>query len=309
MADKYVSLALGGGGARGLAHIGVLRAFEERKIVPSFIVGTSMGAVIGAMFAQYRNTKVIEERVANLVKSDFMHKTGLDSYASGHIPFQKRGLDNLLNRLRQNVHRARVFIREGTIPVEYLFEAMEYLIDDIDISELKIPFCAVATDLNEGKAVFFRSGSVRSALTASAAIPGVFTPFEYNGVKFIDGGATYLTPVPPAKRFGTPPIVAVDVSKSLTQGHLPDRGYSIFFRSGDIAMMNYNAMLVSQADVVIRPDVASISWADFYSYPQLIERGYLAAQMKISEVEVAVQRAKSWLRRWWRDPKEKNGTV
>lgn len=299
MSKGSISIALGGGGARGIAHLGVLRFFEEEKIVPSFIAGTSMGAVIGAMYARYRDTVEIEERIANLVKSDFMHKTGLDSYASSNAAFEKRGIDYVFNRLRQNIHLARVFTRAGSISADILLEAMEYLIDDIDITELSIPFCAVATDLSDGKPVLFRSGPVRQAITASAAIPGVFTPFEYNGMKLVDGAASYLTPVPPAKEFGHAPVIAVDVGKSIENLPFPHRGYSVFFRSGDIAMINYNTMLLEQADVVIRPDVAAINWADFYSYPELIEKGNIAARAKLAEIHAILLRDSSFFQRWW----------
>lgn len=299
MSKGSISIALGGGGARGIAHLGVLRFFEEEKIVPSFIAGTSMGAVIGAMYARYRDTVEIEERIANLVKSDFMHKTGLDSYASSNADFQKRGLDYVFNRLRQNIHLARVFTRAGSISADILLEAMEFLIDDIDITELSIPFCAVATDLSNGKPVFFRSGPVRQAITASASIPGVFAPFEYNGMKLVDGAASYLTPVPPAKEFGNTPVIAVDVSKSIENLPFPHRGYGVFFRSGDIAMINYNALLLGQADIVIRPDVAGINWADFYSYPALIEKGNIAARAKLAEIHAILLRDCSFFQRWW----------
>ncbi len=305
MSRQSISLALGGGGARGIAHLGVLRVLEEEGIVPECIAGTSMGAVIGAMYARYRDTNEVERRIGDLVKSDFMDKAGLDSYASSKRIFHKKGLDHVLSRLRQNIQLARVFIRPGTIPVELLLEAMDYLIDDIDISELSIPFCAVATDLSEGKPVLFRSGPVRTAITASAAIPGVFTPLEYEGMKLVDGGASYLTPVPPVKQISNAPVVAVDVSKTLANAPFPDRGYGIFFRSGDIAMINYNAMLIEQADVVIRPDVASIHWADFYSYPEMIEKGYVAARSKLTEIDAVVHRESSLIRRWWERRKHK----
>ncbi len=305
MSRQSISLALGGGGARGITHLGVLRVFEEENIVPSFIAGTSMGAVIGAMFARYRDTREMEERIANLVNSEFLHKAGLDSYASSDTTLQKRGLEYVFGRLRQNVQLTRVFTRSGTIPVEWLREAMEILVDDVDIADLSIPFCAVATDINTAKPVLFQSGPVRTALTASSAIPGVFTPFELNDMKLVDGGASYLTPVPPAKEFGSAPVIAVDVSKSLDNSTFSDRGYGIFFRSGDIAMSNYNTMLLEQADVVIRPDVAAITWADFKRYRELIEKGYIAARGKITEIDAVVQKESSFLQRWWGKRKQK----
>jgi len=307
MDKRSISLALGGGGARGIAHIGVLRALEEENIVPSGIAGTSMGAVIGAMFAYYRDTKEVEKRIIDFVNSGFMHKAGLDGYADSKIPFQKKKLGDAFSRLRQNVQFARVFTRSGRIPVELLLEAMEILIDDILIEELSIPFCAVATDLHKGKPVLFRTGPVRNAITASAAIPGVFTPYEYNGMKLVDGGATYLTPVPVAKEFGVVPVIAVDVSKSLEDTPYPDRGYGVFFRSGDIALSNYNMMLLEQADVVIRPDVTAIHWADYYSYPEMIENGYIAARAKMVEIKAVLQREGSFFKRWWGRRGEKTG--
>lgn len=300
MHKQTISLALGGGGARGITHLGVLRAFEEEKIEPSFIAGTSMGAVVGAMYALYRDTGEMEKRVANLVNSEFLRKAGLDSYASPDTTLQKRGLEYVFGRLRQNLHLARVFTRAGTIPVEWLLEAMEFLIDDVDITDLSIPFCAVATDLNSGKPVLFQSGPVRTALAASSAIPGVFTPFVWNDMKLVDGGASYLTPVPPAKKFGSDPVIAVDVSKDIEKTPYRERGYGIFFRSGDIAMINYNTMLLEQAAVVIRPDVAAITWADFKLYRNMIEKGYIAARAKLTEIGAVLQKERSIFQRWWK---------
>jgi NTE family protein len=297
MGRQSISLALGGGGARGITHLGVLRVFEEENIGLSFIAGTSMGAVIGAMFALYRDTEEMERRIVRLVNSEFLHKAGLGSYASANTTMQKHGLDYIFGRLRQNIQLARVFTRSGTIPIEWLHEAMGYLIDDVDISELSIPYCAVATDLNEGKPVLFRSGPVRTAITASAAIPGVFTPLELEGMKLVDGAASYLTPVPVAKEYGGTPVVAVDVSKSLEHTRYSERGYGIYFRSGDIAMINYNTMLLEGADVVIRPDVAALTWADFQGYKQLIEKGYIAAKAKLPEITSLVEKESSFIQR------------
>lgn len=296
--QQSISLALGGGGARGIAHLGVLRALEEAGITPSLLVGTSMGAVIGAMFACYRDTNEVERRIEMLVNSDFMRSTGLDTYSRSGDSIQKKGFDLLFNQLRKNMQLARVFTSAGTVPSTALLQAMEFLIDDVNIEDLSIPFCAVATDLEEGTPVLFRSGSVRTAITASAAIPGVFTPLEYDGMKLIDGAASYLTPTPPAKEMSPAPVVAVDVSKSLDMP-FPERGYGVVFRSSDIILSNYNTLLVEQADLILRPDVAQINWADFSQYKALIEKGYRAAQESMPAIETLLKNSRSPLRRWW----------
>ncbi|MBB5022216.1 patatin-like phospholipase family protein [Desulfurispira natronophila] len=298
MIEPTISLALGGGGARGIAHLGVLRALEEAEIRPSLLVGTSMGAVIGAMYAYYRKTADVEKNIEALVNSDFMRITGLDGYAAPSNSIEKKGLDYVFSRLRKNMQLTRVFTRSGTIPSEALLQAMEHLIDDVNIEDLAIPFCAVATDLAAGKPVLFTSGPVRVAMAASATIPGVFSPLEYQDMQLIDGAASYLTPTPPARQMSDAPVIAVDVSKSL---ELPftDRGYGVYCRSSDIAMTNYNTLLVGQADMVIRPDVALVSWADFHRYQELIDMGYAACQEAMPEITAIVKKGRSPLRRWW----------
>jgi NTE family protein len=177
-----ISLALGGGGARGYAHIGVIKEFERRGFEISAIAGTSMGAVIGALYAAGK-LEEFENWARKLTKLDVV---SLMDFSIG---------------------------KAGAIKAEKILTVVDQMLGGLQIEELPIPFTAVATDLLSNKEVLFNSGSVTLALRASVAIPGVITPVMIDGILLGDGGMVNPVPVSPLLKAGAKRIVAVDLAR------------------------------------------------------------------------------------------------
>jgi NTE family protein len=290
MENYPFTLVLGGGGARGIAHLGVLRILERENIRPSLIVGTSIGSVIGGMYAQTGDTKTILERIENFFSSDFFTKIGLDFFVLEDKVDRHNFLDHWINKAKRHLYLSRTLTRESALPEQVLREAISYLLDEGDIDSCTIPFAAVATDLGTGDIVVIRNGSIREAVTASSSIPAIAKPVDIGGRMLIDGGASCITPVIPAIQMSQNPVVAVDVWKTLTNQLLPNRGLGVLLRAGEITQLNLNRLLVDQADVVIRPSVQEYQWVQFGLYKELIQRGEEAAAMKLAEIRALFNR-------------------
>lgn len=278
-------MVLGGGGARGIAHLGVLRVLEREKITPSLIIGTSMGAIIGAMFAQTLDTKKAEQRIEGLFNSDFFEKIGLDFFVLEDYVDRHNFFEQWLNKAKRNYILSRTITHESALPEHTMREALSYLIEEMDISDCRIPFRSVTTDLRNGDVVVIKSGSLTTAVAASSTIPAISKPVEFNGRLLIDGGAACITPVVPALKISSHPIVAVDVWKTITHQKMPGRGLGMLFRAGEITQMNLNRLLVDQADVVIQPAVQEYSWVKFSRYKEMIEQGINAGEEALEVIK------------------------
>jgi NTE family protein len=285
MKTNPFTLVLGGGGARGIAHLGVLRVLEQKKIYPSLIVGTSMGAIIGAMFCQTLDTMRVEKRIDNLFQSDFFKKIGLDFFVLEDYPERHTIFEQWLGKAKRNYMLSRSITRQSAFPEDILREALSYLIDDMNIADCRIPFRAVATDIRNGDVVVLGSGSLTTAVAASSSIPAITKPVEINKRLLIDGGAACITPVIPAKRISPHPVVAVDVWKSVAHQKIPFQGLKLLLRAGEITQINLNRLLVDQADIIIQPAVQEYSWTKFSLYHELIEKGIAAAESVLPAIE------------------------
>ena len=287
---RSIVFALGRGGARGFAHLGVLRVLEREKIHIARIVGTSMGAIVGAMYAQSGSIeKVISDfqqyltqnRSEPSVHNDKKNKKG-DS---------QRWFDTLATRFRDQVLLGKESRKTHLDPEDMIF-ALEILLREQPIEETLIPFAAVATDVLTGEEVILKSGSITSAVTASSALPGVLPPVEYQGKLLIDGAATSSVPVRAAKKLiKHKKIIASDVSADLSETPRLDNAVDIVMRNSRITSKYYRDELVKEADVLIQPRVGNFHWSHFDHFQEFIRQGEEAAEKKLS----AIRRAARWL--------------
>ncbi len=181
---RKIGLALGAGAARGFAHIGVLKVLDEEKIPVDFIAGTSIGALMGAIYASGISAKEMEELVLNL------DRRKATSFFTPTIPYS------------------------GLVEGKRITEFMKSIIGNPNIEDLKIPFAAIATDVLNGREVVITKGSAIEAIRASISIPGIFTPCEYNGNFLVDGGLVNPVPVSCVSDMGADFIIAVNVLPS-----------------------------------------------------------------------------------------------
>lgn len=246
-----IGLALGGGGARGYAYLGVLRAFEEHGIEFDYIAGTSAGAILGSFMAAGLTYKEMKKEVENFSLKDIK---------TTKIPFMPNKTDNLEKRVNEILNKAT-------------FE------------DLKTPFCAVATDVISGTEKHLTSGNVARSVVASCAVPGIFMPVQIGKYKLFDGGLLNNIPSSVPKKFGCDYVVAVDIHSTRGQGTSSDKYFDQLAASVRIMMKSSSLKGYMTADVMIAPDMHKFSSTKIISPQSMIEEGYNATIMKMPEIK------------------------
>ncbi|MGB0036848.1 MAG: patatin-like phospholipase family protein [Candidatus Acidiferrales bacterium] len=246
-----VGLALGGGFARGIAHVGVLRALEENEIPIDFIAGTSVGALIGAAYASGSSVEEMESQGQETHFRDF-----------GRWTVSRMGMASN-ERLEHYLHR---------------FTTAKYF------DQLKIPLCIVATDLLSGKSVHFTRGEIAPALRASCAYPGLFLPVEYNNHLLVDGFLTETVPAPGVRELGAELVISVHLEPGLLDSK-PRNTIEVISRSFSIIQASSQQTWRKETDVLIEPDVHHVLWDEFQKTPQLVAEGEKAAYAAMGEIQ------------------------
>jgi len=252
-----LALVLGGGAARGFAHIGVIKALEAQGIVPDLIVGTSAGSVVAAIYA---------------------------GGASG-FELQKFALDMDDKTITDWTVPDRGFIRG-----EALQNYVNKLLSNRPMEALPRRLAVVATDLRSGELVVFRSGDVGLAVRASSSVPGVFQPVRIASREFVDGGLVSPVPAKVARDLGATVVIAVDIS-SKPKNPSVSSTIEVLLQTFNIMSASVAQYELDRADVVIRPDVGNISGTDFQSKHLAILEGERAAAGKMEEIRAALVKA------------------
>lgn len=296
MAKKLkIGLALGGGGARGLAHIGVLKVLEANKIPIEVIAGTSIGAMVGAVYSLHLQASVLEERMQAFLQSPAFYESGLNLFK------KKKAEENFFGQVAKYV-KERIVInlahsRPSLVGGWRISRAVEFLIDDKNFEHCQIPFACVATDLITGQEVIFRRGNLRQAVAASISIPGFLPPVHGNGRQLVDGAVVAPIPINACKRLGADFIIAVDVSQPVANDATFENMIDVIFRSNSILSYHYKEMLLDRADVVIRPQVGEAHWSEFQNMQPLIAAGAQAAEDLLPQIRQQCERKPSlWQR-------------
>jgi NTE family protein len=288
-----IGLALGGGGAKGFAHLGVLEILEANQLPIHVITGTSAGSIAGAMYAQAGSIDAVVERMNRLLESDFLKKYHLDIM----VPPKEWERQKILQRVgyfvKQQFVLARTFTRMSFFGPEVLEEALAELLDDTDVQDTRIPFGAVAVDYISGDPILLTKGPIRKAVAASCTIPGVFPPVEWGDMALVDGGVVSLVPVVEARQMGANFIIGVDVSPGIQEDLDIRNALELMFRADEITGYHLNLEKLRQADVIIHPDLGRIHWADFKNVERMIEIGRHTAQEKFPEIR------RKWRRKRW----------
>jgi NTE family protein len=292
-----VGLALGGGAARGLAHIGVLRALVREGIPIDIITGTSMGSVVGGAFAAMGDIAEIERRVRGLLASDEFQKTRMS-----FLRETKRTRGSLLYSVTSLVRRGIVYgvstMRPSFVSAEKFAVSLGRILPDVEVSSTPIRFAASAVDLETAEEVVLCHGRLREVAAASAAIPGILPPRRLHGRLLIDGGWADKIPVLPAFRLGADIVIAVDISADLDNGKGYARGVDIVLRANMIKDTVMTELQCRLADIVIEPAVRKIHWADFESADFCIAAGDTAATQAAPKIRdlLRQERFRSMLR-------------
>lgn len=255
---KKIGLALGGGAAKGLAHIGVIRVLEKAGIEISFIAGTSMGALVGGFYAATKDISFLE--------NFFLSIKGKDIYPPSHMLRKKDGA---------------LFRRD-------LLRPLEERVRGIKIEECMIPFAAVATDVENGDEVVLKSGDLLEAVRASTALPLIFPPVRIGEKLLMDGGFVNPVPADVAREIGAEYVIAVDVSSrwvNLEEQKLgPTHIYSIIPMALGIIEYQIARRVLKTADFVLTPPVLGYKWFQFSDAYDMIRAGESEVKNKLREI-------------------------
>ncbi len=252
-----IGLALGGGAAKGFAHVGVIKVLEAAGLTPTVVAGTSAGSVVGALYA-----------------------SGLSGFA---LQEQSFALDE------ERIKDLTLFGVGGVIKGDKLQAYVNELIKNKPLEQMSKPFAAVATDLDSGERVIFTRGNAGQAVRASCSVPGVFQPALIGGKRYVDGGLVSPVPVDAARQIGADLVIAVDISSKAKDGKAAGM-LSNLNQTITIMGQKLGEQEMTRAEVVIRPRVGQIGATDLDQKHVAVLEGEKAAQAALPQIRAAIER-------------------
>ncbi|HEX9160098.1 MAG TPA: patatin-like phospholipase family protein [Thermoanaerobaculia bacterium] len=276
-----IGLALGGGGARGCAHVGVLRVLERLHVPIDYVAGTSMGAVVGGLYASGMSPDEIEKALTTVDWHDAMR----DRTQYKDLSFRRKADENrYLTAFEAGLRGAHVMLPRGLRSAQkFRFLLQSFLIPVAavrDFSKLPVPFKAVAADIETGEAVVLDHGVLAEAIRASMSLPGVFTPVEYDGKLLVDGGIADNVPVDVVRAMGADIVIAVDVGSPLMKRDQIGSLFSVTSQVLTILTRQNSRVQLAAADVVIAPPVAAFGTMQFEDARKIIAAGEQGAEQQ-----------------------------
>lgn len=249
-----IGLALGGGAARGFAHIGVIKALEAQGIVPDLVVGTSAGSLVGALYAAGNNGFALHKLALEMDEAA-ISDWSVPLFAKATGVFKGEALQNYVNRT----------------------------VNHVPMEKLKVSFGAVATDLNSGQPILFRRGNTGAAVRASSAVPGVFQPVRIGDHSYVDGGLVSPVPVRFAREMGADFVIAVNIS-SQPDAQPSSSTLDVLLQTFAIMGQSINHYELKDADIVIQPRLGAMKGNDFPGRNTAILAGEQATSAAMAEI-------------------------
>jgi NTE family protein len=295
---KKTGLVLGGGGARGLAHVGVINVLCAEGIPIDYVSGSSMGALIGGVYAQHPDAAILDTNVRTFLKGPRFKRLGVNNFKKK----SEKDPDDVLRQLTRRVKRQLVINlaanRLSLLKAERLQIAITSLLENSLIEDCKIPFACVASDLRSGESIVFDQGQIRLAVEGSSAIPGFLPPVNFNGHLLVDGGVSNNFPIDVVKNMGAKFVIAVDASLNFDNTVDVDNVIDLVIRSAQITIRHLDKHLIEHADIIIKPDIGDIHWSEFNRVDELIEKGETAAKKAIPKIKTLLKRKKGFFSRF-----------
>ena len=293
-----VGLVLSGGGAKGMAHVGVIRVLEEMRVPIDLVVGTSAGSAVGALYASGMPVSEIEQR---FIEMDWL-SSFRDDPGRVYKPIRRKQDDWRFPLVPGiGVRTDGLYVGGGLIAGQNLGFILNELTHNAalveDFDQLPIPFRAVATDLETGEQVVIGNGNLSEAIRASMSVPGVYAPVERDGRLLVDGGVANNLPVSVARELGADIIIAVDITDGLMG---PDELRGAFSVVGQLTTImtrrntDQQLDMLAESDVLIRPDLEGYTSADFYDAPVLFELGASSAREYAIELRPLAESPRAW---------------
>lgn len=289
MTKPFLGIALGGGGVRGAAHVGVLQELDEAGIAIDMVAGVSAGAVVGAMYAHSLDGKWVEDQFRKVWASARFQDVAAKRF------IQSGPSDSWIHKIRKNLtehvlaimslHRSSIMTNDG------LREILRMLIPTQTFDQMQIPLKIVSTDIETGDDIILDKGDLMDALVKSCAIPGIMEPVEDEGKLIVDGGVGMPIPVPALKE-DCQMTLAVDIG--LYEFERLDRpnARTIKIRSDIITSNRLKSRLASEADLVIKPDTLGFHWSRFDSGEILFQNGRKAAKERLPRLMTMMEKIK-----------------
>jgi NTE family protein len=273
---------LGGGAGRGVAHLGVIKCLEEENIKPDIIFGTSIGALVGGLYALGYNFKELCDKSTEVVHSEEFKQLGFEFFREHKNTFPLKRINHYL---RVRLTFAKMAVSQFITKRETLGKVIEKFFPDINIEDLQIKFGCTTLDLVSGKDIYIDKGPLRDAIIKSISITGVFPAWEEGNKIMVDAGPTAKVPVDGCRYLGAKKIVAVNIGSKLSKYEEIGTAITMNLRADEIAKFRYNKLQAEKADVLIQPKVEKIHWADFTKINTGVRVGYEATKEKLPEIK------------------------
>jgi NTE family protein len=267
MGNPKTALILSGGGARGAAHIGVIRALEETGFKPDMIIGVSIGSVIGASYALLNDA----DKLWSYTKKAYY--LGMKWF-----PFKVSITSRPYCRFLANLGCSYMNNRKAALPSWLYFWLFRLFFRRFTFSDTKIKFYCISTDLKSGERYIHSQGLIFDALKASMAMPGVFPPVEFNGKELVDGGTICNLPADIAKSLGAERIVAVDVSERNKEFTFPENSNMQLVMIDHMVYERLTDYWEKDVHILIRPKIGNIDALEFSKTLEIVEKGYSSAK-------------------------------
>jgi NTE family protein len=291
MSSSKLILALGGGGARGVAHLGVIEVLLDAGFEIDRIVGVSIGSLAGALFAFDPDIRRVQQHALQyLLSKEFQeHQRTLFGTRPKPGEVNTGGVFSWYSRVKKYLRANQLFYRmvrsPALLPGIVLHEVVEHLLPDADIAAATIPLSIVAVDLRSGHKVVLERGSLRDAVRGSSSLPGIFPPVDFGGMSLCDVGVFDSLPTTVARSYGPQCLVAVDVSTALKRLDKCESAFDVLVRMDEIGEALFRKHVRSAADIVICPEVAGIEWFDFSSPRELLAIGRKAGHHALARIK------------------------
>jgi NTE family protein len=286
--EKPIALVLGGGGARGMAHIGVFKALEEEGVPIDMIVGASIGAFAASLYGLTRDWRYLKERTV-----EFLNSKGFKKYGKGltdDISGRKRQAYRFMPFIQKAGALVILAARKSLVSHKRMREAVDGLIPDKLFADSQIPLAVVALDLKACEEVVIRQGSLRDACALSANLAGFFPPQVYNDKLVVDPSPISSVPIDAAHSLGAAAVIAVDIRSKLEPIDKIASGVDAVFRVAAMACDRANETQIARADVVITPGVSGTYWSDFRDVDAHIAEGERAARDVMPQIKSVLKK-------------------
>ncbi|GAB4422940.1 MAG: patatin-like phospholipase family protein [Turneriella sp.] len=280
-----ITLNLGGGAARGFAHIGAIRALVENDIMFERIIGISMGSICGAVYSFMPDVDFLEKRLKQLIEFEAFKDSVVGTWTANQDPVAK----SIVRRAQKiftstNILR-RIFTATGVLTPADVHAVLHPFLPDVQISATEIPFATAAVNIRTGELrVFQGTDRLRSAVIASASMPLIFPPEKIDGEWYVDGGVLDKLGIETAARLGADRLIVVDVSDEKLPDNLPRSAFDVMLKTEEIASEHRRSLQLTRAKVVVRPIRGNYHWADYSAAEAFMQMGYEATQEKMGDI-------------------------